>query len=121
MSRGMALATPLALVIVDADELGSALVDAADESGDALDLRSVSSDMRVWQVAGMSREAFAFRLYRKPWPKVGQRVSFAFERTRFVGDVTKTTQSAMNSHGTRWACDVEGDVIEFEALDCFEE
>lgn len=89
-----------------------------EERGLELRPQDVSADMEIWQEAG-SRKMFRLRLYRKPWPDVGQRISFAFESTSFVGTVGKTRLMSLQGSDV-WVMDVEGVVNEFFGRDMFE-
>lgn len=86
-----------------------------EERGLELRPRDVNADMEIWHEAG-SRKMFRLRLHRKPWPDVGQRISFAFKSVSFVGIVGKTRLTSLRGSDL-WVMDVEGVVDEFSARD----
>lgn len=81
--RGVILGLPMALAGVSAVSLTGPLACTP------LEPNCVSVDMRVFDRGEGIR--FALTLFDKPWPKVGDRVSFDFEGLHLVGTVTEFT------------------------------
>lgn len=75
-----------------------------------LEASAVSSDMRVFDRG--DGERFALTLFEKPWPKVGDEVTFTFQGMSFRGKVTAWETESLRG---RVLYKVEGTVLAFEA------
>jgi hypothetical protein len=109
MTRGITLDEPIALNL----ETGA----TPDVTDVPLVAGSVGADMEIWQESEGPKK-FRVSLHRKPWPEVGNRISFSFESMEFSGVVTRTRQHAMHGRD-RFYCDIEGTVETFTASDVF--
>lgn len=74
--------------------------------------KAVSSQMKVFDRGQGTK--FTLTLYQKPWPVVGDRITFEYEGMHLVGRVTGFCTETVN-HSGRVFYHVEGDVESFDA------
>jgi hypothetical protein len=77
-----------------------------------LDSRVVGCDFSVYDDGDGLR--FALRLFDQPWPRVGQRVAFAYDGLEFDGTVAHTRAESVRGSG-QFIWHLSGSVQHFEA------
>lgn len=73
---------------------------------------SVGADFEVYDLGEGLR--FSLRLLQKPWPSVGQRVSFTYQDLHLEGTVSEISLKPVSPRMDRLWCDVRGTVQMFD-------